>query len=140
MKYLNYFESKKDEYYVKYKFDEETEEVNLSDQSLKYILDLFPGIIESDSFNTGDFTYRYILLKPYTQEELDSYKDDDYINSANPRFIKIFKRGENTIGEFILSITELEDEYFIVYCGGEYKCDQIDGVKELLLYLKLLPK
>ncbi len=40
---------------------------------------------------------------------------------------------------FIFYISELEDKYFLIYLDGcgvydtSYKCDQIDGVKELLI-------
>lgn len=49
------------------------------------------------------------------------------------------------LSEILITITELADEYFIVsfeipniHDGNVYKCDQIDGVKELLQDLKLI--
>lgn len=61
------------------------------------------------------------------------------------KIIEIYKK---TAG-IILTIAELEDEYFLVtivstyYDINEedrfYKCDQLDGIKELLEDLKIIP-
>lgn len=128
MRYLkNFKESDKSDYYTTDVIGDQ-KYIDISEQSIDYIKTLFPGIIKSKQF-TDESEYRY-------ETDLRSAKNGEFI------CVKIYKkRNGKWDGNFVMYIMELEDEYFTVYLARHvenkdgptiYKCDQIDGVRELI--------
>lgn len=115
MKYLKKFKESKEEYYVNFDTSklEKKEFINISDRSVYYIKE-FLGV---------KFNYRLTSLYPGISN-VDKYIMIYEVSGGNERLK--------------YSIMELEDEYFIVHVykgklySNTYKCDQIDGVLELL--------
>lgn len=152
MRYLKSFSENKDEYYTELPVyrdeeDRDEEDIIMSQQSVNYIFNLFPKITIEEILQNSKLPDVYVV---------------QLIEDMGNRFIRIWKRKEYTPGElkiiffnkrhnkkpevlevddmeFCGYISELKDEYFDVYlCSdtiqgcGEFICDQLDGVKELL--------
>lgn len=114
MRYLKLFKESKDEYYTKLNYSQFINEsawhIDFSIQSIDYLIIFL--INKNIEVNTEDTVMRIYYA-------------------------------ENGIHKLIINIYELPDEYFIVDVGKStyqyakpteyYKCDQIDGVKELLI-------
>lgn len=127
MRYLKKFTENKDEYYVVSRtYYPTSTKVNISKQSVHYITSLFNGICRGSSFK--GYEYRY---------------DVDNREFTDINYLIIFK--SNNYG-CILKIYEMEDEYFhvVIYPPSDgrplagkgdevFKCDQVDGVRELLI-------
>lgn len=133
MKYLKLFEwnskvlpDKSDYYYPININTEEYDElkfVSISKQSIEYLSNITPN---------------------------HTYKIQDYFAPGIPgeiEYLRFFKfknitqysiRKPDTISHFF--VKELEDEYFYVSIsnGRSYKCDQLDGIRELLEDLNII--
>lgn len=87
--------------------------------------------INNNYINISKQSYNYIS-KIALNHLCKIYED----NNNNRRYIRLYKLGLFNEPEPIadLTIQELEDEYFCVHIalGSTYRCDQIDGVRELL--------
>lgn len=119
MKYLNNFKENKDDYYIKNYGSSDIiidSGVDISMHSQKYIKNLLMSVqgyqVNIKKSNYTSIYYMYILLINYQ-----------------------------------INIYELKDEYFIVNIDlfndvnsiiDRYKCDQLDGIKELLEDLKII--
>lgn len=132
MKYLRPFEESKDEYYIK---------IGYNDSPFKYLKDISINISKQNI----DYISKLFKIDIYDILVMNSSVYD--INYLNLRSIK---------NKTNIMIYELVDEYFLVCFefnlskgltpnpfrfdaernkgkNGSYKCDQIDGVKELLI-------
>lgn len=128
MKYIKKFnEGEKDDYYIEISSSNRAEIDNshnkyleISKQSINYILKLFPDIKRRDGeFGNDGYTYKLPKIS----------------HSSNNNYICIYLNNSN-----LMYIIEMEDEWFIVsiniihtYTTTKYKCDQLDGIKELLI-------
>lgn len=115
-------ESNKEDYYVDITGESTSKliPINISKQSINYILSLFPDISLNDNKMSGTSKYRQ---RGFRYELASSYNGKDYII--------IYLNSD-----YYAHIIEVEDEYFlvtIVMYSDDYsiKCDQLDGVKEL---------
>lgn len=130
MKYLKLFKELKDDYYKDYEFTE-YDNVDMSKQSIDYIKNLFK--------DNGD-----MFISTGTDDNIiDSLSGFD--NVYNRLFLSAYTRRHK---ELIFSINQLKDEYFLIfieqdpgyYNGKIFICDQIDGVKELLIDKGIIKK
>lgn len=128
MKYLKKFKESKDEYYVG---------ISLPIYN-QYLDDLI-------SIGTQNIDYIKKLFTLYGGPEKWTIKEEKVRNSSDSH---LSVRIEPTKYNATIFIYEIPDEYFLVCIYGEfntgnrrlsmYKCDQIDGVKELLIDLKII--
>lgn len=163
MKYLKKFkEGKKDEYYVQITGDmydpEESREffkkdgiINISKQSVEYILNLFKpipnftildlnvGIGWGADYYLNKFRYLHILNFKFYNIELKirvcEMKDEYFWIGIDPtdRNLVFSETGDKVRKAFL-------DKGLIIKGSGLiiFKCDQLDGVKELLEDLKII--
>lgn len=122
MKYLKNFKESKDEYYIEIgKIVNNCEpaflpstKIDISKQSVAYINDIFKGTVSQI-----DIDYN----------RSSSYNEIGLIETeVGNKYIRISKNSDITISEYT-------DEYYKVNVfrdGLSYKCDQLDGVRELL--------
>lgn len=146
MKYLKYFKESKEEYYKKWTdSDEDIPAKIMSKYNMDYICSLFPGIIKSKSFPIlSNYKYRYEIRDLYTfLRYIFFIRKPPKINKSGEGFISIYIKNEKCN----IDIVELEDEYFYVAFYNKrssldvslmYKCDQLDGVKELLKDMNII--
>lgn len=115
MKYIKHFNENKESYYVEYN----AHFVEFADD----IIDMPTGSIE--------------YIETLFGENWKLYSDWELNSNAN-RGIHIKSRYRANSIRY-LDIIELKDEYFLVIIVGNgtgmqrYKCDQLDGVRELLM-------
>lgn len=116
----------KEDYYTRYNGMYGLYPVDISEKSINYIKNLFPNIVESEKFKEG---YRYVI-GGYGARDIPGNE------RSGGKYMDIFTRGFNRFrGDMVAHIGELVDDYYIVYIPGGfcYKCDQLDGIKELFI-------
>lgn len=121
-----------------------------SDKSDYYSILPIGGALEilSDIIDVSDISFNYIKKLFINNKSLISFGYNKVLASnlqGNNKNINIsFLKGDIYDTRISIFITELKDEYFIVeiFDGNKsipkYKCDQIDGVKELLTDLNYI--
>lgn len=119
MKYLKQFKENKDDYYTRIKsntrFYQRKDAISLPQKSIEYIKNIFKN--KDVQFSFENFQGKELMC---------------IFNSINGRY------------KLVINISELPDEYFLldVYLYNKeteyYICDQLDGIKELLVDLKVI--
>lgn len=138
----------KEEYYKPYNGRIDTEEyVTASNSTINYIRQLFPHSAFNNRMNP--FEKRFILTKYWEPQNTFSNPSYHFNEKSGRKYIQIsdvYEPGDYGSNSNCVNIIELKDEYFIVFFNwkvpslsyniieknGVFKCDQIDGVKELL--------
>lgn len=125
MKYLKlYKESDKSNYYVKIE---------------NYYQDMGNNVYRFVDLSDHHLYYLKILFNHYNIE-VDHHDDFSFKNRTSINGVRYLKVWIGALtGMCDIRIEEIEDEYFLVVLNkadtydSRYKCDQIDGVKELLI-------
>lgn len=124
MKYLKHFKEN-NEYFVKVDNFDSGDCISISNQSIDYIKQFFADV--EAQFNVFQVACPTETNPKSTFSILEIFiEDESYDRSSD---------------ESDIDIWEYPDEYFFVIFNKSnltYKCDQLDGVKELLMYFNFI--